>query len=189
MARQNNFPKLLVEMIRVGEVIGNLPKIVLDLHNYYQKQTRTISDIKSALTYPIFLIFTTIVVTLIMMFTVVPEFQSNFAQMGRELPVITRFVISISSFFQTNFLYIILSVLLLFFMGILYNRNIKGKRFFGKLILKLPIFGNIARKSNLIHIARTYSTLLNNSVNAIEGLEITKNIINNQIYIDIIDRL
>lgn len=189
MSRQKKvFPKLLIEMVRVGEVIGNLPKIILDLHNYYQKQTKTTSDIKSALTYPIFLILTTITVTTFLLLAVIPEFQKNFAQMGRELPFLTRFVLSFSNFLQTKFLYLLLVTFLIFIISFLYNRKENGKRFFGKLLLKLPIFGEISRKGNLIRIARTYSTLLNNSVNAVEGLEITKNILNNQIYKDVIDK-
>ena len=189
MARQKRvFPKLLVEMIRVGEVIGNLPKVVLNLHDYYQKQTKTSSDIKSALTYPIFLLIATIVVTAFLLITVVPQFQKNFAELGKELPLITRWVLSFSHFMQTKFIFVLLGILLIIIIALVYNQKREGKLFFSTVALKIPIFGQISRKGNLIKIARTYSTLLDNSVNAIEGLEITKNIISNQVYIDVIDK-
>ncbi len=189
MLRQKRvFPKLLIEMIRVGEVIGNLKKVVYDLHVYYQKQAKTSNDIKSALMYPIILLITTFAVTTFLLMTVVPQFQETFAEMGKELPFITQFVLSFSKFMQTNILLILLSISLVIILGIIYNKKPQGRLVFSKISLKIPIFGQITRKGNLIKIARTYSTLLDNSVNAIEGLEITKNITSNQIYIDILDK-
>jgi len=189
MARQKRvFPKLLVEMIRVGEVIGNLKKVVKDLHAYYQKQTKTNNEIKAALMYPIFLFVATITVTTFLLITVVPQFESTFSEMGKELPAITRFVLYLSNFLQTKYIFVILVISLFTILAILYNRSKEGKMFYSKLILKIPIFGSISKKGNLIKIARTYSTLLDNSVNAIEGLEVTKNILSNQVYIEILDK-
>lgn len=189
MARQKRaFPKLMIEMVRVGEVIGKLKEVMKDLHIYYEKQNKTSSEIKSALLYPIFLLITTFLVTTFLMITVIPQFQETFADMGKELPAITRFVLAFSHFFESNILLLLLLISLLIIVGILYNRNKKGKMFYSQFSLRVPIFGVISRKGNLIKIARTYSTLLNNSVNAIEGLEITRNIITNQVYIEIIDK-
>ncbi|QVK19183.1 type II secretion system F family protein [Mycoplasmatota bacterium] len=189
MSRQRKvFPKLLIEMIRVGEVIGNLKEVVYDLHLYYKKQTRTSSEIKAALMYPIFLLVATFAVTTFLMIAVIPQFQDTFSEMGKELPSVTRFVLAFSHFLQTKFIFVLLIFALISTLAVLYNRSTDGKMFYSKLALKIPIFGQISRKGNLIKIARTYSTLLNNSVNAIEALEITKNILSNQIYIEIIDR-
>ncbi len=189
MARQKRaFPKLMVEMIRVGEVIGKLKEVVKDLHIYYEKQNTTTSEIKSALMYPIFLLIATFAVTTFLMITVVPQFQETFADMGKDLPAITRFVLAFSGFFEKNMLMLLFTTLLFTIIGVLYNRNKKGKMFYSKFTLRVPVFGEINRKGNLIKVARTYATLLNNSVNAIEGLEITKNIITNQVYIEIIDK-
>ncbi len=189
LSRQRKvFPKLLIEMIRVGEVIGNLKKIVYDLHAYYQKQTKTSSEIKSALMYPVFLLIATISVTTFLLIAVVPQFQDTFSQMDKELPFVTRFVLNVSHFIQTQFIFVLLFISLFAILAILFNRSKEGKMFYSKLALKIPIFGQISRKGNLIKIARTYGTLLDNSVNAIEGLEITRNVISNQIYIEILDK-
>ncbi|HEY8364799.1 MAG TPA: type II secretion system F family protein [Haloplasmataceae bacterium] len=189
LARQKKvFPRLLVEMIRVGEVIGNLQTVVYDLYIYYQKQLKTTNEIKSALMYPIFLLIMTFVVSAILLLTVVPQFQSTFAQMGKELPFATRLILNFSHFLQTKFIYVILVIILIFTLGFLFYRKKEGKMFFSKLILRLPIVGQIVRKGNLIKIAQSYSTLLHNSVNAIEGLEVTRNILTNQVYIEILDK-
>lgn len=189
MYRQKKvFPKLMIEMIKVGESIGNLEEVVYDLHIYYEKQLKTINDIKSAMIYPLFLLVATIAVTIFLLVTVIPEIQGTIEASGAKLPLATRIVLNTSSFLQNYFFYLMFMILIIIIGLILYNRTDKGKDFYSKIALKAPIFGKINRKGNLVKISRTYSTLLKNKVNAIESLEIVRNILSNQIYKKIVDK-
>ena len=182
------FPKLMIEMIRVGEVIGKVKEVTYDLYIYYKKQTKNASEIRSALIYPLFLLVAAFLVTLFLLIVVIPQFEDIFRGLDRELPAITRLVLSSSHFVQNHFILIILMIILIVISIISFNRSKQGKMFFSHLSLRMPIFGKINRKGYLIKISRTYSTLLNNSINAIESLEITKNIMANEIYKELIDR-
>lgn len=182
------FPKLMVEMVKVGEMIGKLEDVIYDMYIYYKKQLKTTSDIKGAMMYPLFLIVMTIGVSIFLLNFVVPTFQETFSSMGQDLPGITKFVINVADFVKTKLIYVVLGILLIVILALSFNRTDKGRMFYSKLALKLPIFKGIFRKGNLIRIASTYATLLSNSVSAVEGLEITKEILTNKVFIDIIDK-
>ncbi len=165
MSRQHKiFPKLLIEMIRVGEVIGNLKEVIFDLHAYYKKQAKTSSEVKSALMYPIFLLIATVGVTIFLLIAVVPQFQTTFAQMGKQLPAVTRFVLFMSKFIQTKFIYVLLVIGLITTSALMYNRKPEGKMFFSKLALKNPDFWSHIKKrefnknsENLCHFIKKFS--------------------------------
>jgi len=189
LARQKKvFPKLMVEMVKVGEMIGKIEDVIYDMYIYYKKQLKTTNDIKGAMMYPIFMFVATIGVTIFLLTFVVPTFQSTFAEMGKELPAITQFILNVADFVKTKLIYVVLVLVLFITVALMFNRTDKGRMFYSKLALKLPLIKGIYRKGNLIRIASTYSTLLSNSVNAVEGLDITKEILTNRVFIDILDK-
>lgn len=182
------FPRLMVEMVRVGEAIGNLKEIVHDLYRYYEKQLKNESDIKAALTYPIIIFVSTILVAIFLLTSVIPIIQASLEALGQELPLPTRIVIGVSNFLIDHGMVLMIAVILLMILLSLYHRTPKGKRVFSTLAIHLPIFGPLIRKSNLVRLSSTLSTLLRNRVNAIKALEITSNVIGNVRYKEIIDR-
>lgn len=189
LARQKKvFPKLMVEMVKVGEMIGKIEDVIYDMYIYYKKQLKTTNDIKGAMMYPIFMFVATIGVTIFLLTFVVPTFQSTFAEMGQDLPGVTQFILNVADFVKTKLIYVVLVIVLFITLALMYNRTDKGRMFYSKLALKLPLIKGIYRKGNLIRIASTYSTLLSNSVNAVEGLDITKEILTNRVFIDILDK-
>lgn len=189
LARQKKvFPKLMVEMVKVGEMIGKIEDVIYDMYIYYKKQLKTTNDIKGAMMYPIFMFVATIGVTIFLLTFVVPTFQSTFAEMGQDLPGVTQFILNVADFVKTKLIYVVLVLVLFITLALMYNRTDKGRMFYSKLALKLPLIKGIYRKGNLIRIASTYSTLLSNSVNAVEGLDITKEILTNRVFIDILDK-
>jgi len=189
LARQKKvFPKLMVEMVKVGEMIGKIEDVIYDMYIYYKKQLKTTNDIKGAMMYPIFMFVATIGVTIFLLTFVVPTFQSTFAEMGQDLPGVTQFILNVADFVKTKLIYVVLVIVLFITLALMYNRTDKGRMFYSNLALKLPLIKGIYRKGNLIRIASTYSTLLSNSVNAVEGLDITKEILTNRVFIDILDK-
>ncbi|NLG82280.1 MAG: type II secretion system F family protein [Bacilli bacterium] len=189
LARQKKvFPKLMVEMVKVGEMIGKIEDVIYDMYIYYKKQLKTTNDIKGAMMYPIFMFVATIGVTIFLLTFVVPTFQSTFAEMGQDLPGVTQFILNVADFVKTKLIYVVLVIVLFITLALMFNRTDKGRMFYSNLALKLPLIKGIYRKGNLIRIASTYSTLLSNSVNAVEGLDITKEILTNRVFIDILDK-
>ncbi|ERJ13802.1 type II secretion system F family protein [Haloplasma contractile] len=182
------FPNLLVEMIRIGEATGELTPVIDDLETYYTKQTKTSNEIRSAMLYPIVLLVVTVAVTIFLMIVVVPQFQKTFESAGQELPMITKFVLEVSAFFKTSGLLVGLGLAAVAVLINMYKKTEKGHRFFSKFALKVPIFGNINKNGNIIRLSRSLATLINNSVNAIESIQITRNIITNDVYQDVLDK-
>lgn len=186
--QKNAFPKLMVEMVRVGEAIGNLEEIIHDLHIYYEKQMKNASDIKGAMMYPVILLFATIGVTIFLMISVIPQISSSLESSGVALPLATRVVINVSEFLQKNVVYVIVGIILITISLFVFGKTKNGKEVYSKIAINVPIFGKVNRKSNLVRISSTLSTLLKNKVNAIEAIDITNNIVTNTEFKKIVEK-
>jgi type IV pilus assembly protein PilC len=182
------FPKLMIEMIKVGEAIGNLEQVTKDLHMYYEKQMKTAQDIKGAMMYPVILLIATVAVTTFLMIAVIPQIQSSLESSGQELPAATKMVIATSEFLQNHSIPFFSAVLVVIIGLILFNKTEQGSQIYSKIAINVPIFGKVNRKGNLVRISRTFSTLLKNKVNAVEALTITKNTLNNKVFIEIVEK-
>jgi type IV pilus assembly protein PilC len=188
LEQKKAFPKLMIEMVKVGEAIGNLEQVIKDLHVYYEKQMKTASDIKGAMMYPVILLVATVAVTVFLMIAVIPQIQSSLESSGQELPAATKIVIATSEFLQSSWLPFFSAVAVIVIGLILFNKTEQGSQIYSKIAINVPIFGKVNRKANLVRISRTFSTLLTNKVNAVEALTITKNTLNNKVFIEIVEK-
>ncbi|MBX9683354.1 MAG: type II secretion system F family protein, partial [Hyphomicrobium sp.] len=154
------FDHLYCNLVEAGEEAGML-ELILDRLATYQEKTLAIrSKIKSALTYPIaVMIVAMIVVTIIMMF-VVPTFQDVFKQFGADLPAPTLVVIAISNFF-VHYWYILFGSIFIggYFIFQSWKRSDKVKEFVDRMMLRLPVFGDLVLKGTLARWTRTLSTM------------------------------
>ena len=101
------FPPLFVNMIRAGEVTGNLDETLERLAFSFEKQYNLKKKVQSTMVYPIVLLIMTVVVAGVLMLTIVPQFVTMFDDMGAELPTITKLVMSISEILQSSWYIII----------------------------------------------------------------------------------
>lgn len=182
------FPKLILEMIKVGELTNTLDKILDQLRVYYEKQYVTSREIKSAMSYPMFLLVASTLVSVILLTFVVPQFQKTFQSAGLELPAITKFVLSTSYFLQNYILHILVGIVLISLSVYIFSKKTYGQKFFSKAYLKIPVLGDVNKKGNLVKISRTLGSLITNHAEVIESLNITKNILTNTVYADIVDK-
>ncbi len=166
------FDDLFVNLVVAGESGGILDTIFQRLAAYIEKAEKLRSQIKGAMTYPIVVLAIAMIVTGIILVFVIPVFEEMFSDFGSALPAPTRLVVSLSHFFKANIHYIIGSIIAI---GILFNRYRRtkvGRRQTDAVALKLPIFGNLLKKTALARFTRTLGTMLKSGVPILDALNI-----------------
>ncbi|MCU0672187.1 MAG: type II secretion system F family protein [Myxococcota bacterium] len=168
------FDDLYVNLVAAGELGGILDTILNRLAVYIEKRVKLKRQVKSALVYPTAILFVAILVIIVMLTWVIPAFRSMFAEFGGEdqLPGITKFVISVSEGFLDNAIWIILAIgAISTAIGYSY-RQPKGKKFWHKLLLTMPILGPVMRKIAVARFTRTLGTLLSSGVPILDAMNI-----------------
>lgn len=166
------FPALLLNMIEAGEASGSLDVSFERMSVYFEKNAKLKALVKKAMIYPIMILIVAFVVLIAMSVIIIPRFSKMFADMGSDLPVITKVVMSFSDFLIHKWYWILLIVGLLALLIGLFARSEKGKLFFGKLAMKLPIFGKLTIKNASALFARTLATLAGAGVPLADALAI-----------------
>jgi type IV pilus assembly protein PilC len=168
------FDDLYVNLVAAGELGGILDTILNRLAVYIEKRVKLKRQVKSALVYPTAILFVAILVIIVMLTWVIPAFRGMFAEFGGEdqLPGITKFVISVSEGFLDNAIWIILVIgAISTAIGYSY-RQPKGKKFWHKLLLTMPILGPVMRKIAVARFTRTLGTLLSSGVPILDAMNI-----------------
>ncbi|MBH0230027.1 type II secretion system F family protein [Halobacillus yeomjeoni] len=181
------FSNLFINMMKAGEVGGNLDEILERLAVYYEKQYDTRQKIISALTYPAIVGGIAILIVFFLLSFVVPRFASMFANLGADLPLITVLTLALSDFFQT-FWYIALIVpiiLMVIYKG-LALKNDNFQYWVDKMKLKIPIFGPLLQKAALVRMTSTLSSLISSSVPILQSLQVTQKVVENRVVEDAI---
>lgn len=173
------FPELMVNMVAAGEASGTLHVALERVSIQLEKSNKTQSLIKKAMIYPIAVFLVAIVVTVVMLVVVIPSYETMFADLGTELPGITKFYVSLSKML-INYWFIIVPIVAGIIGGIIaFAKTQAGKHVFGKLALKLPIVKNLIIKSASSQMARTLGTLLGSGVTLVEATAIVSDIMSN----------
>lgn len=173
------FPELMVNMVAAGEASGTLHVALERVSIQLEKSNKTQSLIKKAMIYPIAVFLVAIVVTVVMLVVVIPSYETMFADLGTELPGITKFYVSLSKML-INYWFIIVPIVAGIIGGIIaFAKTQIGKHVFGKLALKLPIVKNLIIKSASSQMARTMGTLLGSGVTLVEATAIVSDIMSN----------
>jgi type IV pilus assembly protein PilC len=171
-----------VGMIRSGEVSGHLNDILRDMAKESEKNARTISKVKGALTYPIVVLTILFIVLFLMMVFVVPNIVQLFLETGTELPTITKIVIGMSDFMRNNALIIIGVILIVVISIVALKKTKEGKYYWDVFMLKIPIIGDLLKKSTLAQFARSLGNLLGAGVSITQSLHIIGNAMKNDVY-------
>ena len=172
-------PATFIETIRSGEESGNIDRAFESMYAHFDKQIKIRGKIKSALAYPLFVLVLAVVVVIVLMVKVVPTFTEMFAEMGGELPLITRILIGISNFFRHYILVMIAVVALIVLAYKLYGNTESGRMNLAKLALKVPIMGNIALLNASTQFANTMTTMLGAGLPLTKAITITSKVIDN----------
>jgi len=180
------FDDLYTNMIAAGEAGGILDTILKRLATYIEKNVKLKAQVKGAMVYPIAVISIAGIVIAVILWKVIPTFASMFAGLNAELPLPTRFVISLSKWFVRLLPFIVIGGILGVVAFRRYYATYGGRRVVDKVILKAPIFGTLMQKIAVARFCRTLSTLIASGVPILDGLEITARTAGNAIIEDAI---
>lgn len=181
------FSPFYINLVRAGEVSGQLQKTLLYLADYLERSASLNSKIKGALAYPAFVLFALLVISIIMVTTVLPQLLTIIKEAGVEdLPLSTRILISVTDFVQTSGIFILVILVGALVAGISYLRTEAGKKTLDKIIISIPRLGRVAQNLYIARFAETFSTLIRAGVPILEGLTVTADVIGNNVYRDIV---
>jgi Type II secretory pathway, component PulF len=167
------FSEIFITMVEAGEVSGSLEISFVRMAQQFEKEARLKALMKKATIYPAVVSVVALGVVIVMLTFVVPTFQSMFDDLGTKLPALTLAVVAASKLMQ-SYWYIFIAVIVGGIFGIKqFGKTMMGKRIFGKIELKLPLFGKLVTKSASSRLARTLSTLLAAGIPLMESLDIT----------------
>jgi type IV pilus assembly protein PilC len=184
------FDDLFVNLVRAGEHAGVLEDLLHKIALYKEKTESIKGKIKKAMFYPAAVIAVAIIVTSIIMIFVIPQFEGLFRGFGSDLPAFTRVVVAISHFVQ-NWWWAMLFGLI--GLGYLFSYTWKRSRGFrqnvDRILLKIPVIGEILHKSAIARFARTLSTMSAAGVPLVEALESVAGATGNVVYGDAVLRM
>lgn len=182
------FDALYISMVQAGEAGGVLDDVLHRLAKLLEELAKLQNQIKSALSYPIFVGCFAIAIALAMTIFIIPIFANVFKNMGVELPIITKILISFS---QTLNSWVFLVIITLIIMGLVaiqqYYKTNGGKLKIDWLFLKIPLLGKLMQKSFVAKFSRTFASLIRSGVPMITSLAIVKNTSGNQVIANAID--
>lgn len=176
------FNEFFINMVESGEISGKLEEVLNQLYIHLKKQHELISSVKSALTYPAFIITAMGGIGMFMMISVVPKITGIFSEYQTELPTPTKVVITISNFMLGNGVFTIISVVVAILVLIKILQTQKGQYIFQAIILKIPPFSGMVKKMNIARFSRTVSSLLKTDIMIIKTFQITAGVISNLHY-------
>ncbi len=167
-----HFDALYCNLVEAGEA-GGILEALLDRLAVYQEKTMAIKNkIKSALIYPVAVLVVAFVVLAVIMIFVIPAFEDVFSSFGADLPAPTLVVIAMSKFF-VSYWYLIFGILgfgTYFFLQS-WRRSVKMQKFMDRLLLRVPVFGDLVYKSSVARWTRTLSTMFAAGVPLVEALD------------------
>ena len=178
-----HFDALFCNLVQAGEQAGILETLLDRLATYQEKILAIKSKIKAALFYPIAIIAVAFIITAVIMIFVIPAFKQVFTAFGADLPAPTLFVMAVSDWFVAYW-YVIFPVIIggiyAFFEG--WKRSLAIQIAMDRLMLKIPVFGDLVRKSTVARWTRTLSTMFAAGVPLVEALESVGGAAGNYVY-------
>lgn len=183
------FPAMYISMVRSGENGGNLGMIMKRLADYYERQDRLRSQIRSAMIYPAFMTVFGFAVVVFMVTNIVPKITRIFESRDAALPLPTRLLIGLSELLSGNLLVLAVVVLLMILSGTIFLRSPSGRLFRDWTELKLPMFNRIWIKILVARYCQTLGTLLKSGVDLKTSLEIAKHVVVNRRFISALDKM
>jgi type IV pilus assembly protein PilC len=175
------FDQVFIALVRAGETSGTLDKSLERLANQQEHDADMMSKIKGAMVYPAIVLVVIIGVVIFMLVSLVPQVESLYADMGKELPMTTQILVAVANFI-IHFWYIVIIVIIgLVMLARWWGQTDSGRHTFDLLKLNAPIFKTLMQKMYMARFSRTAETLLASGVPMLEVLKICGDAVNNTI--------
>lgn len=180
------FTELYVNMVAAGEAGGILDTILMRLATFLEKNDALVGKVKSAMIYPGVIMSVAGIAIMVLLIFVIPVFQNMFASVNLALPLPTRVVIGASSFLTSYWWAVGAGVFLAVTSFRKFYKTSEGQLKIDTLLLKIPVLGDLLRKSAVSRFTRTLGTLISSGVSILDGLEITAKTAGNRVIHDAI---
>jgi type IV pilus assembly protein PilC len=180
------FSPFYTNMVRAGEESGKLDETFLYLAEYLDRNYAILSKARNALIYPSFIIVTFFAVMILMMTLVIPHISSILTDAGQTIPLYTQVVLSISNFFVTYGVFLLILAVIGVFFLVRYIRTDTGKGMYDRFILIIPYVGDLMKKLYLSRIADNLSTMLGSGISMVQATEIAASVVGSTVYEDIL---
>ncbi len=177
------FNRLFTSLTEAGEESGKLDTMLDRVATYNEKIEMIKSKVKSALMYPMIVLFIALIVTVLLLLFVIPQFESLFTNFGADLPTLTRVIVDMSEWMQKRWwvaLLIIIGISVSF--GAAYKRSEKLQFTMDRVFLRAPVFGVIIKKSALARFSRTLAIIFSAGVPLVDGMDTVGAATGNRVY-------
>lgn len=183
------FTELYSNMVKAGESSGALDAVMQRLANFLQSQTRLKNKVGAALMYPSIMVVIGVIVVTVLITFVVPKITQLLQARGQTLPLPTEILIGVSRFMQGYWLLVLLALLLVTILFQLFVNSEKGGLVWDRFKLRVPVFGDLMRKQAVARFSTTLATLLRSGVPALQAIEVTRNVVDNRVLKNALDRV
>lgn len=182
------FNEVYIALIAAGEVSGTMDKALERIADQQEKDAELLSKVRGAMVYPVIVLVVIMGVIAFMLFTIIPQIERLYDDLGRDLPLITAILVGASSF-MIKFWWLVLLILVA--VGYFAKRYIEtdaGRRSFDVFKLNAPMFGGLFRRLYMARFTRTGQTLMSTGVPMLEMLRISARAVNNTVVSESITR-
>ena len=176
------FNNLYIAMIKAGEVSGNLDEILDHLATYLENIDDTRRKVRSAMTYPIFMLVFMATMISAMFIWIIPKFTDVYSQLGSKLPKATQTLVALSEWVSSNFGSILFFSFIFIVSIWMISKTRKGGFFVDSLILKLPVFGSLNKQAILNKFCKTFGILVGAGVPVLESTLLLSKVVDNRVY-------
>lgn len=185
------FNKLYVNMVKAGELGGVLELVLIRLAEFQEKAQKIKNKVVAAMFYPIIVLFIAVAIMGFLLVFIVPKFEQIFKDMlgGKPLPGLTVFVISVSNLLKNNIIVVIIAAVAAVIGYRLFAATPNGKVVIDRIKIRLPLFGDLLRKTAISRFTRTLGTLVTSGVPILQALNITRETAGNQVIADAITKV
>ena len=181
------FDNVYLSLVQAGEASGTLDESLKRLAAQQEKDADMMAKIRGALTYPSIVLVVIIVVVIFMLIEVVPQVEGLYADLGKELPMITQMLVHAANFVMNFWWLMIVIVMGLVWVGIQFSRTETGTKFFAYFKLHVPMFNGLFLRLYSARFARTAQILLSTGVSMLDSLKISSDAMNNIVMKEQID--
>lgn len=177
------FSKMYINMVRAGEMGGVLDVVLKRLADFLENAEGTKSKIINAMIYPAILMVAGVGAVIFLLTFVVPKLSGVFEGSGTTIPFITQVLLNTSHFMSLYWWSIGIGLIVVVLLFWLFLKSDFGRNLWDRMVLNLPIFGDLIRKIEMSRFSRTMATLLNSGVPVLQALNIVQSVINNRVIV------
>lgn len=185
----DSFDDVYVNSVKAGEKSGKIDLVLIRLAKQLEKDYALTSKIKGAMIYPAVILTALIAVMILVLIFIIPQLKVVFDDAGVPLPFLTRMIIGLSSFMQSYFIYIFIAIVGIAIALIYYGKTDRGEHLYDKWKLKIPVFGNLFKKTYMAKFTRTFASLSSSGLPLLDIFKTSRDVVDNVIYKDEINKM